>query len=291
MKTQVYILSAFTHNSNGGNEAGVVLDTDQLEKREMKLIARKLGFSETAFIFSSTSTDFKVRYFTPKEEVDICGHATVAAFSLMNQKGLIDAGNFKIETKAGILNVEVYPNGKVFLEQNKPSFLDVISAQEITNSLCINKEDLIPHFPIQIVSTGLKDIIVPVNNLQVLQEMNPNMDEITNISEKYGVTGYHVFTLETIHNLSTAHCRNFAPLHDIPEESATGTSNAALVCYLTKYNRLMGRQDKQTFSMEQGYTMQKPSEIIIHISNLQGEISSVKVGGYGSNFKMELLEL
>ena len=63
--------------------------------------------------------------------------------------------------------------------------------------------------------------------------MKPDFEKITAVSKKYNVIGYHVFTLETKFD-STAHCRNFAPLYDIPEESATGTSYGALSCYLFK---------------------------------------------------------
>ncbi len=67
-----------------------------------------------------------------------------------------------------------------------------------------------------------------------LNSIKPDFNKVSDISKKYDVTGYHVFTLETLEG-ATAHCRNFAPLYDIPEEAATGTSNGALSCYLYKY--------------------------------------------------------
>ncbi|MDP5273930.1 PhzF family phenazine biosynthesis protein [Chengkuizengella axinellae] len=291
MKTEVYTLNAFTNKHSGGNEAGVVLQTKQLKDHHMVKIANDLGFSETAFVFPSETSDFLIRYFTPTSEVDICGHATIATFSLLKQLNFIKDGALNIDTKAGKLKVESYPDGKVFLEQNLPAFLGVLPQEEISSSLGIKKENLISDFPIQIVSTGLKDILVPVNNLKILQEMNPNMEIIAAICKEYGVTGYHVFTLETMEDSSAAHCRNFAPLYDIPEESATGTSNAALACYLYKYDSSINVKENHVFSFEQGYIMQKPSEVIVRITVNQGQIATVKVGGLASSFNKEIVKL
>ncbi|WP_028401578.1 PhzF family phenazine biosynthesis protein [Ectobacillus panaciterrae] len=289
MRTKVYILSAFTKDGEGGNPAGVVLDTKDLTEKDMQVIASTLGFSETAFLLPSINSDYKIRYFTPNEEVDVCGHATIATFSLLLQNRIVNPGIYTTETKAGILDVQIHENHMVFLQQNLPSFLEVLPFEEIIESLCMNKVQLMPNMPIQIVSTGLRDIIVPVKSLTDLLEINPDMKEITEISRKYNVTGYHVFTLETLHD-STAHCRNFAPLYDIPEESATGTSNAALACYLVKYNDKTEKKER-TFTFEQGYRMDSPSEIMVNVSVHSGNFVNVQVGGFTSTFKEKWIDI
>lgn len=111
METTVYTLTAFSKAVNGGNPAGVVLDADFLSEHEMQKIAAEVGFSETAFVQKSENADFKLRFFTPCAEVDLCGHATVAAFYLLAYKGLIEVGEYSQETKAGILKVENHQNG------------------------------------------------------------------------------------------------------------------------------------------------------------------------------------
>ena len=78
------------------------------------------------------------------------------------------------------------------------------------------------------MSTGLKDILVPIKNAQLLQDLQPNFEKIKLLSQKYGVIGMHLFALSEENII----CRNFAPLYDIDEEAATGTSNGALACYL-----------------------------------------------------------
>ena len=83
--------------------------------------------------------------------------------------------------------------------------------------------------------------------------------------------------METENN-STAHCRNFAPLYDISEESATGTSNGALSCHLYKYGKIKD-DNLENLVFEQGYSMKKPSEILVQLRAKGEDIIEVKVGG------------
>jgi len=288
LEIKTYVLNAFTKDKKGGNPAGVVLNTEGLTTKSMQAIANKLNFSETAFVLPSANSDYEIKYFTPNEEVDICGHATIATFSLLTQIKEISTKMYTIKTKAGILTVKLHNNKMVSLQQKLPEFLEILPREEICKSLNLDKEKLLPDLPIQIVSTGLRDIIIPVRRLSDLLSITPNMECITEISKKHSVTGYHVFTLETLHH-STAHCRNFAPLFDIPEESATGTSNAALACYLIKHNQNFIKQN--TFTFEQGYVMDQPSEINVNVSINLGNITDVQVGGFASNFKEKYISI
>ena len=105
MDLTVYKLSSFPKEGHGGNEAGVVLDADSLKDKEMLKIAKEVGFSETAFVSNSNVADFKVRFFTPVNEVSLCGHATIATFNLLRDKEIISPGIYTQETKAGILKL------------------------------------------------------------------------------------------------------------------------------------------------------------------------------------------
>lgn len=275
MKIKAFKLNSFAKKSGGGNPAGIVLEADFLSDEEMKRIAEKLGFSETAFISKSNLADFKLRFFTPNDEVNLCGHATVGSYFTLFKQGIIASGVYTQEVKAGILEIEVNQNGIVTMEQNCPTYYDILNNEEIASSLSIGTNEIIEELPIQIVSTGLKDIIIPVKSLDIINKISPNLDRIKHISKKYGVIGYHVFTLETLHNAS-AHCRNFAPLYGINEESATGTSNGALACYLYKYGEV---KDMENIVMEQGYSMNRPSEIHVKLSSENDKIKKVMVGG------------
>ncbi|WP_194542704.1 PhzF family phenazine biosynthesis protein [Paenibacillus sp. JZ16] len=280
MNVEVYTLNAFAKGERGGNPAGVVLEDGlSLDAAEMQLIAKELGFSETAFMEKSLLADYKIRYLTPASEVDLCGHATIAAFGLMHSLGLAKEGtSYTIETKAGILDVAISSEGFVYLSQVLPHFLERISCEEIAPSLGMDAEDLESGLPIQIVSTGLRDILIPIRSRKLLNEVKPNFDAITAISEKYDVVGYHLFTLDTPDD-AAAECRNFAPLYDIPEESATGTSNGALLSYLYQHGQRSLRE-VENVKFRQGYSMDCPSEIKVGLRlSDSGEINQVRVGG------------
>lgn len=289
MNIKVYTLNAFAKTERGGNPAGVVLNANSLSVEEMQKISAKVGFSETAFVKKSNKADFKVEFYTPKAEVDLCGHATIGTFTLMAHKGIIGKGQYSQETKAGILKIECNKDNVIYMEQTRPEFYEILDKKEIAASLNLDENDIMSELPVQIVSTGLKDILIPVKSLKVLKDMKPDFDKVSCISKKYGVIGYHVFTLETLNN-GTAHCRNLAPLYDIPEEAATGTSNGALSCYLYKHG-IVDEKSSQSLVFEQGYSMGRPSQILSSLKVQNGEIVEVMVGGTALNIEEREVEL
>lgn len=281
MKVKAYTVNSFAKSIEGGNPAGVMLNADALSENDMKKIAGIMGLSETAFVMKSELADFKVRFFTPNEEVDLCGHATIAAFYALSSQGYIKVGKYSQETKAGVLYVELKEDFSIMMDQNTPIYYEIISKKEIADSLNITTAEMLEDLPVQIVSTGLRDILVPIINMDILNSINPDLKKVAEISSKYNTIGYHIFTLESL-NGSNAHCRNLAPLYGIPEESATGTSNGALACYLFKYGKISTNHAAHIV-VEQGYSMKKPSEIIVALTTQEKEILEVKVGGKASN--------
>jgi len=267
-------VTAFSDSIDGGNLAGVVLDADSFSEEQMLEIAKEVGYSETAFVMRSTKADFKLRFFTPTDEVDLCGHATIAAFNLLRDLGIITVGCYTQETKAGILKLQIYDK-YVYMEQNAPMYYEIIDKNEIERCFESNHRDYIGDMPIQIVSTGLKDIILHVKNLEILLDLRPNLDLIAAISRKYDAVGIHAFCIDTLYS-GEAHVRNFAPRYGINEESATGTSNAALSCYLMKY---LKTEFDGNFVIEQGYSMKKPSKIMAKVRAIGDDVTEVYVGG------------
>lgn len=290
MDIQVYILDAFSYQEKGGNPAGVVLNADHLSTAQMQQIAYQLGFSETAFILTSTVADYHIRYFTPNHEVDLCGHATIASFYLMVNQQYIRPGKYQIETLAGRLGVHIQEDHYVFLTQPLPQFDIEVDRQEIVDSLGISVAELSIDLPVQIVSTGLRDMMIPIRSLSTLQRIEPDLEQIKVVSQKYDVVGYHLFTLDT-NSDAIAQCRNFAPLYDIPEESATGTSTGALMCYLHQHHSIPATATAP-FIFEQGYTMNLPSRLLATLQlNNQGSIESVQVGGLAANIQKRSIHL
>lgn len=163
------------------------------------------------------------------------------------------------------------------MDQPLPKFFQTIDKKEIADSLCLSEKQFLGDLLAQIVSTGLKNIVIPIKSLSDLLSIRPRFDDISAICKKYGVIGFHTFTLETKYG-STAHCRNFAPLYGIPEESATGTSNGTLSCYLFHYGRI-SKEQTNNLVFEQGYSLNKPSEIFARLKIENSTIKRVQVGG------------
>lgn len=274
---QISVVTSFSDGPDGGNPAGVVVEASGLSETQMKAIATQAGFSETAFIFPSKQADFNIRFFTPTGEVDLCGHATIATFHLLSEQGRVSSGHYTQETKAGVLKIEIRPDGAIFMEQAAPVFSEVVDWSLISASLHLSVNDQHPYLKPQIVSTGLRDVIIPVKNIQTLFAIQPDFTAVSEISETLDVVGYHLFCLETLHD-GNAHCRNLAPLYGIPEEAATGTANGALSAYLFHHQQI-DKAHAGKLLFEQGYCMNRPSEIQASLVIENNRIDEVKVGG------------
>lgn len=287
---KAYIVNAFTKNKLGGNKAGVVIGCENLSSEDMLKIAKYVNLSETAFITKATNQeyDFETRFFTPETEVDLCGHATIAAFYTLAALNLIPLHSSKIilkqKTLAGILEIELNIKDKsnisVLMTQTKPQFYQYINdIKDLCSILHISEDEVgLDNLKLSpmVVSTGLKDIIFPIKSLNSLKKINPDFSLLKNYTDKLNVVGLHAFTFETENPNSTVATRNFAPSVGINEESATGTSNGALAAFILKHN-LLPFKDSLTIKCEQGYYMNNPSEIICKC-NKSNDIN-IKVGG------------
>lgn len=270
-KVTVYTIDAFakTGEASTGNPAGFVLlaENAPLTESEMRHIAAAVGFSETAFVGPSEVADFKVQFFTPTDEVDLCGHATIGTFSGLFQLGKVKPGTYTQETKAGVLQVAIHESGQVLMNQADPVMGARFNPNELAASLGLTPEDIRTDLPCQAVSTGLLDILIPVKDVETLERIQADDEAITAISRQHGVGGYHVFALtETEADARsnraagkplTARCRNFAPIYAIPEEAATGTSSGALTAYL----HLHWSPTVKHYVFTQGVEMGQPSQI------------------------------
>ncbi|EDM68475.1 MAG: PhzF family phenazine biosynthesis protein [Moritella sp.] len=274
MDIEVLLVNSFTANGKGGNPAGVVLNADKLSDTQKLKIAQAVGYSETAFVSNDDEVDFEVSFFTTTNEVDFCGHATLATFSIMYQMNLLTAGDYVQRTKAGILPVVIDSDGQVTMDLQLPETLGGFSYQEIAPVLGIDSAILAStNLPIEVVSTGLADLIIPVPIGQ-LDLINPNDLAITDFCKKHDIVGFHVFERCAPGSLFTASCRNFAPLFGIPEESATGSASGALACYLAEHLPLDNK-----YIFEQGRAMNCASVITVSVGFQDAKIASVKVGG------------
>jgi PhzF family phenazine biosynthesis protein len=105
MSVSLTWVDAFTETMFAGNQAGVCLLEEPLTADYMQSLAAELGIAETAFVVPTTEPDtFDLRWFSPKVEIDLCGHATLASAHALRTHGLVDgAGPVTFHTRSGPL--------------------------------------------------------------------------------------------------------------------------------------------------------------------------------------------
>ena len=276
MKVKVAIVNAFVDDNSGGNPAGVVLDADALTSEQKLAVAKAVGLSETAFVSRSTTADFKLDFFTPQRQIAHCGHATIATFSLLSQRGAITTRDTSKETIDGNRDIEVIGDF-AYMGQTAPQYREVEEFTRVYEAVGVDQRNVIA--PPEIVNTGNGFLILGVDSIETLADLRPNLRDIESISEQYDLIGFYVFTRETNQDNRDASTRMFAPRYGIEEESATGMAAGPLACFL--HDRL--QLNKATFLIEQGYAMTLPSPSCIEVVLNRDEngIQGLKAGGVG----------
>lgn len=275
---QVY---AFTYKGAGGNPAGVVFDADKYSAKQKQEIARLAGNPETAFVSKSSIADVKLEFFTPNKQIAHCGHATVATFSYLNQKGIITKRNASKETVDGPRDI-ILEDGMAFMEQ-RPQFYKELAddiVDKVMKSLSLTTDDLKAGYRPMISNTGVSFLIIPLKDNQALKTIKTNLNEINKISEDFDLIGFYAFTTEPIeedHDITT---RMFAPRYAINEEAATGMAAGTLSAYLFDHMNFK----KETIMIEQGYFMHpvSKSEITVRLTVENGKLVKLMAGGFAN---------
>lgn len=273
---QALLVDAFTDEPMAGNPAGVLPDASDLSEDQMQAIAAELGASETTFVIPSEDADRRLRYFTPEREVDLCGHATIAAHAYLFERAVIDDGTHTLETDAGTFEIELTIDGTVWMEQaNAEAWQVDVSHEEAAEALGVDVaslRDVGADVPIGRASTGMPFLMVPINYFEHLSDASPDMAAIEELCERADCEGLYAFTFDTLDNESTVHARAFVPLAGIPEDPVTGTAAGALGAYLRRHNAMDGEFDE--ILVEQGHFLDRPGTV-----RVQSDGDEVRVGG------------
>ena len=273
------LVDAFTTEPLAGNAAGVVPDAAGMSEEQMQAIARELSVSETAFLLPSTEADREVRYFTPTQEVDLCGHATIAAHGALFDDGTIDAGSYTLETNVGVLDIQVTETSAVWMTQNSPQIFEVeLDYGEAADALGIDEaafKDVGADLPPAYASTGLPFLLLPVNFLEHLSSMEPDYDAVAELAEKHDTEGIYTFTFDAIGRSqdSTLHGRAFVPGLGVDEDPVTGTASGACGAYLDHF-AAFDDEFPERMTFEQGHFMDRPGYVGVRVDG-----RTVQVGG------------
>lgn len=277
-EVRVALVDAFTTTPLEGNAAGVVPDASGLSDGQMQAIARELSVSETAFCTPSGPADRQIRYFTPTQEVDLCGHATIGTHAYLAETGEIDAGTHSFETNVGVLEAQLEDNGSVWMSQDQPTVRevepDIDQLCDVLNIDPAGVRPMVKELPIAVSSTGLPFLLIPATYLSTVGNADPNMDAVEALSDEFDVTGLYLFTFDALDAEATLHARMFAPGAGVPEDPVTGTASGAAGAYLRRFNAFDGDLP-QPMRFEQGHFIDRPGTVFVDVAE------TIRVGGNG----------
>lgn len=274
---RVLQVDAFTDEPLTGNPAGVVPDADDLSDDQMQAIAAEMAVSETAFLCSSETADRRIRYFTPTQEVDLCGHATIGTFAHLHDEGLA-TGTTTLETNVGTLEIEVADDGTVWMTQDEPTIREVdVGYDRAAEALGVDQAALkgaSADIPLAVSSTGLPFLIAPITYLSDVGDAQPDMAAIEALTDAVDAAGVYLFTFDALEPDSTVHGRMFAPGAGVPEDPVTGTASGAVGAYLDRFGAFDDDLPEE-LRLEQGHYVDRPGIVRVRLDD------AVRVGGRG----------
>ena len=295
-------LDVFTDRVFHGNPLAVFPEAEGLTDEEMQKIAREMNLSETVFVLPPRDDVSlkRLRIFTPMIELPIAGHPVVGTWNALARAGGLvpvpegGSGWTRVhqELGVGILPVDIeFEDGEprqvvmtqgAFLTHNEVD--DMGERAEIERALGLAPEDLDESLPIEVVSTGLPILVVPVRSLAGLGRIRMSASLLAEAYTRAGAALCYAFTRETREGSpSQAHARSFVPDAGVAEDPATGAAAGPLAAYLVKHGALNIEADDEgvfRFRIEQGDFMERPSRINVQVRRgEEAAIEEVRVGG------------
>ncbi len=223
---KIFQVDTFTDVAFGGNPAAVCLLDGPTDPRWLQKIAAEFNLSETAFVFKRDEGGYGLRWFTPTIEVDLCGHATIAAAHALFEEGLVPPGEYiRFYTKSGLLMTRLQGN---WIEMNFPA--DIVRKVEIPPMLT-EAIGIEPRF----VAKGKFDYLVQLSSEAEVRELKPNMELLTGLPVR-GIIVTAASGKKGIDFIS----RFFAPAAGISEDPVTGSAHCMLGVF---YRELLGKTE------------------------------------------------
>jgi trans-2,3-dihydro-3-hydroxyanthranilate isomerase len=276
-------VDAFTDHALGGNPCAIVFDADDLDDVTMQAIAREQNLSETAFVRRSEAADFGVRYFTPAEEIPLAGHPTIATSHALVETGRFplkgDLTTLTLELKVGPIRVDLYAEANrvrlIVMNQMRPRFLRTYEAREVLPAFGLTADDALPDVPIQTVSTGTPQLMVPLRELDALRRMTLDLRRYRELRAGGDFFSPHLFCLTGVTDTGRTFARHPGVPPDAAEDPFTGSATGGMAAYVWRH----GLVDAPTFVAEQGHWMNRPGRAIVEVVGPREDIETVRVGG------------
>lgn len=273
---EVLRYAAFTHDPQGGNPAGVVLDAMGLSDAEMLAIAAEVGYSETAFVTAAgpETGELRVRYFSPLAEVPFCGHATIATAVAWAQRH--GPGRLGLQTRSGLVEVRTSsgPQGPLATLTSVPphvSPLDEADAEEILASLRWAPDELDPRLPSRVAYAGAHHPVIAAATRERLSRLDYDFERLGSLMAARDWTTVQLVWRESA---DTFHARDPFPPGGVVEDPATGAAAAAFGAYLRD---LRLADPPAEITVHQGDDLGRPSLLTVAIP--AGAHSGIDVTG------------
>ncbi len=287
MVYKYYTLDVFTDVTFGGNQLAVFPDASKIPDNQLQKIANEMKLSETTFIYPTehSDCDYKVRIFTPVQELPMAGHPTLGtAYVLTSFENLSgkDELTMTLEEGVGPIKVDILIEngvpGLITMQQYNPRISAPFEDRDaIAKLLSLRENQLVSDLPIQILDCGVPYMMVPVKDLKSVESIKFRLDVYDDLYQEHRIPFTLAYTLETVHLQNDVHCRMFAPEAGVLEDPATGSAHGPLGGYLA-IHEILGAGDIQ-FVSEQGYELGRPSQLNVAIQKNGDQISKVLVGG------------
>jgi PhzF family phenazine biosynthesis protein len=221
-RMRIFGVDAFADESFKGNPAIVcILDSIKPDSWMQSIASELNNLSETAFVLKQTDDEFSLRWFTPKTEVNLCGHATLASAHILWEEHILNRGDeVRFHTKSGLLTAK--KNGN-WIEMEFPARM----IENATDYLELNEAIGIKPIYTGRYSSPSGDIyLLEVESATIVKRIKPNFELLSSLN-LFGV----IVTSKSDQKDYDFISRFFAPAIGTNEDPATGSAH----CYLAPY--------------------------------------------------------
>jgi len=267
----------------------VVIGAECVEPAEMQRIAAWTNLSETTFVLrpSSANADYRLRIFSPKQELPFAGHPTIGSAHAVIESGFASPreGKLRQECLAGILDlsVETTETGAKIMVQAPAATAVRINDELLPLLISALGTPLMMNTPALRVDVGVVWLVVNMEKANAVAALRPDMEALVTISNAAQVTGVTVFG-RSDDQASAVHVRSFAPAQGVPEDPVCGSGNASVAAFLKHYDLI--KQYGTRYYARQGIQVGRDGQVAVSVD---GE--KIKIGGYAVTCVEETLRL